>query len=341
MKKLLFTICLLLSLLSAKAGEFTVLQWNIWQEGTSVPGGYDAIVDEIIRLKPDFVTFSEVRNYNNSNFSARLLSSLQEKGMKYYSFYSYDSGLLSRYPITDSLTVFPEHEDHGSIYWLRANVNGHKVAVYTAHLDYQNCAYYDVRGYDGSTWKERSKPGSVEEVLKLNVASQRDDAIRKFIAQAEKDRAAGYSILLGGDFNEPSHLDWTEKNKDLYDHNGMVIPWTVTTLLEANGFIDSYREIYSDPITHPGFTYPSDNPLKEPGKLTWAPNADERERIDFIFYQGTGLKATKAVIFGPKGSIVRNQRVTEQSEDYFLTPLNVWPTDHKGLLVTFRYTDKQ
>ena len=75
---------------------------------TMVPGGYEAIVDEIIRLRPDFVTLSEVRNYNNTNFTARLTRSLKEKGETYYSFYTYDTGLLSRYPITDSLTVFPE-----------------------------------------------------------------------------------------------------------------------------------------------------------------------------------------------------------------------------------------
>ena len=106
---------------------------------------------------------------------------------------------------------------------------------------------------------------------------------------------------------------------------------------EDAGFIDSYREIYPNPLTHPGFTYPSDNPLKTPEKLTWAPKADERDRIDFIFYQGKGLQAEKAVIFGPKGSIVRSQRVEETSKDQFLTPKNVWPTDHKGLLVTFRF----
>ena len=33
-----------------------------------VEGGFDAIVDEVARLKPDFVTFSEVRNYNNTRF---------------------------------------------------------------------------------------------------------------------------------------------------------------------------------------------------------------------------------------------------------------------------------
>lgn len=93
---------------SQKEKEFTVLQWNIWQEGTVIPGGYDAIVNEIARLRPDFVTLSEVRNYENTNFTARLVQSLKEKGETYYSFYTYDTGLLSRYPITDSLTVFPK-----------------------------------------------------------------------------------------------------------------------------------------------------------------------------------------------------------------------------------------
>lgn len=90
-----------------RTDEFTVLQWNIWQEGTMVKGGYDAIVDEIVRLQPDFVTLSEVRNYKNTNFTLRLTNDLQKRGLQYYSFYSYDTGLLSRYPITDSLTVFP------------------------------------------------------------------------------------------------------------------------------------------------------------------------------------------------------------------------------------------
>ena len=68
MKKLICICLLLAAFIGVKAqesDEFTVLQWNIWQEGTKVKGGYDAVVNEIVRLKPDFVTFSEVRNYNN------------------------------------------------------------------------------------------------------------------------------------------------------------------------------------------------------------------------------------------------------------------------------------
>ena len=70
-----------------------------------VPGGYDAIVKEIVRLQPDFVTFSDVRNYHNTRFNERIVASLKENGLDYYSFYTYDTGLLSKHTITDSLTV--------------------------------------------------------------------------------------------------------------------------------------------------------------------------------------------------------------------------------------------
>lgn len=320
--------------ISTRADTFTVLQWNIWQEGTSVEGGYDAIVDEIVRLKPDFVTLSEVRNYHGTNFARRITQSLRERGETYYSFYSYDSGLLSRYPITDSLTVFPEAGDHGSIYRLLCEARGHKFAVYTAHLDYQNDAYYDVRGYDGTTWREIPTPKSVEEVLRRNDLSRRDDAIRLFLAQAAKDEAAGYHIILGGDFNEPSHKDWTEATRYMYDHRGFVVPWTVTTLLDKAGFTDAYRAVHPDPLTHPGFTYPADNPDVAVSRLTWAPRADERERIDYLFVKGNGLTVTDCRLFGPEGCIVYSQRRKNPTHESFIKPIGVWPTDHKGVWMT-------
>lgn len=149
MNRHLFLIVLLLTLFSSPslARHITVLQWNIWQEGTVVPGGYDAVVNEITRLKPDFVTLSEVRNYNGTRFCDRIVNSLREKGETYYSFFSDDSGLLSRTPITDSLTVFPLQNDHGSIYKLVTTIDGQEFAVYTAHLDYLDDAYYNYYDY--------------------------------------------------------------------------------------------------------------------------------------------------------------------------------------------------
>lgn len=59
MKKLLISLLLAVLACTATAQkttqgatrrpvQFTVLQWNIWQEGTLIPGGFEAIVNELV-----------------------------------------------------------------------------------------------------------------------------------------------------------------------------------------------------------------------------------------------------------------------------------------------------
>ena len=65
-------------------------------------------------------------------------------------------------------------------------------------------------------------------------------------------------------------------------------------------------------------------------KLTWAPDADERDRIDFIyFYPNQDITPISSMILGPSRSIVKSQRIEENTED-------IWPSDHKGVIATFR-----
>lgn len=72
-------------------------------------------------------------------------------------------------------------------------------------------------------------------------------------------------------------------------------------------------------------------------KLTWAPDADERDRIDFIyFYPNQDITPISSMILGPSRSIVKSQRIEENTEDYFITPKGIWPSDHKGVIATFR-----
>ena len=338
-KYVLMLLCLIPTVQFAQKNEdfeITVLQWNIWQEGTLIPGGFDAIVTELARLRPDFVALSEVRNYNNTNFTSRLTEALKEKNLTYYSFYSDDSGLLSRYPIKDSVVVFPVNKDHGSIHKLVSEINGREFAVYTGHLDYLDCAYYNVRGYDGYTWKETSPPKSVEELLKLNNLSWRNDQIQVFLNEARYDIEAGRCVIFGGDFNEPSHLDWIEATAQLYDHRGMIVPWTLSLMMEQAGYKDGYRELYPNPLTHPGFTYPCYNADADITKLTWAPKADERERIDFIYYKGSGIRVLDAKLLGTDSSVVRSKPVKDDFQDSIIKPLGVYPSDHKGVWMKFR-----
>ncbi len=73
----------------------------------------------------------------------------------------------------------------------------------------------------------------------------------------EKKLKKGNLVVLGGDFNEPSHLDWQQNTKDMRDHNGLVINWDCSVLLYEAGFKDAYREIYPDAVTHPEIYIPS------------------------------------------------------------------------------------
>lgn len=318
----------------AKVGaDITVLQWNVWQEGTMVPGGEDAIVNELVRLQPDFVTLSEVRNYNNTDFMRKLTNRLQQRGVTYYSFSTYDTGLLSRYPITDSLIVFPCVDDHGSIYRLLCQAKGRKFAVYTAHLDYLNDTYYEVRGYDGNSWQPMAPLTDTLEIKRRNALSKREEAIKLFLAQAQRDEAAGYNLILGGDFNEPSLYDWTPRTRYLYDHHGVVMAWPVSKMLHEAGFTDAYRAIHRDELARPGFTFPADNPAVSPQRLSWTPLADERERIDFVHVKGRHMQVIDAQLFGPITCIAYARRGAEVGSDPIILPLGVWPSDHRGVWV--------
>ena len=320
-----------------KKKKIVVLQFNLWQEGTVVPGGFEAIVNEIERSDADFVTLSEVRNYQGIDFTKKLVGALEKKGKKYYSFMSEGSGLISKYEIQKHEVVYPLENDRGSVHKIITQIGRQRVAVYTAHLDFRNYACYLPRGYDGLTWKKLPAPVTdTISMRQMNLASFRDEAIRTFIQDAESEIRMEALVFLGGDFNEPSHLDWTDATKNLYDHNGVVYQWDLSTLLYQSGFIDAYRQLYPSPVSHPGFTFPSDNKDIKVNSLTWAPTADERERIDFIYYYpNKNLSLLSAEVLGPDTSIIRSERIRETSQDIFIAPKGVWPTDHKAVISTF------
>ncbi len=87
-------------------------------------------------------------------------------------------------------------------------------------------------------------------------------------------------MIICGDFNSGSHLDWTEAAKDMY--YGYVFPWPTSIMMQEKGFKDSYRELYPDPVKNPC--------------LTWSPfsKTDLQYRIDFIYYKGTSIQAVKS-----------------------------------------------
>ena len=246
--------------------ELSVLHLNIWMEGTVVENGFEAVAGEVVRIDPDIVMFSEASNKEGALFVPRMLDALRERGKIYYGQgSSLDVALLSKYPILEQTENIP-HKDR--VLRTRLDVNGKQVVAYTGHLDYTHYACYLPRGYSGVTWKKLEAPITDKaEIEKANKESLRDESIRLVIEDAKKSDAD--FVILGGDFNEPSHLDWTEETKGLWDHNGAIVDWDCSKLLYEAGFRDAYRVKYPNPITHPGFTFPSDNPDMPVERLTW------------------------------------------------------------------------
>lgn len=118
--------------------------------------------------------------------------------------------------------------------------------------------------------------------------------------------------MLVGDFNVPSHLDWTAEAAPLRGGYGPV-PWPVTLAAEAAGLRDSYREAHPDPVRDPGTTWSPVNPEPEP-----------QDRIDYVLYAGSGLRVLDSTTL-----------VTGEPRPEPHVAGNAWPSDHAAVVTTF------
>lgn len=348
MKKI---ICLLLCLLSvagwANAGEenktFTVYQMNLWHQGSKVPNGYQGILDVLDEVNADVVFLCEIRDFNGEMFMPKILKDLEKRGKHYYGeTLGMVVGILTKYKPDriERCCIVPGDEVRAM---LKATITiaGQPISFYSCHLDYLHYECYMPRGYSGMSWDKIDAPITDEAtVLEANRLAYRDETISTFIREVQADINQGIPVVMGGDFNEPSHLDWQANTKDLWDHNGAVINWDCSVMLHKAGFKDVYREIYPDPVAYPGFTFPAGNRLAEEAKLeklAWAPDVDERDRIDFIYYYPTNstLSLKNSILIGPSETVIRGKIEKNDSKDKFFTPKGIWPTDHMANLATF------
>jgi len=323
--------------------ELSFLSFNIWQEGTSVPNGLQKICDIIIETNPDVVCFTEVRNYKNQDWTAKIANALAQKGQKYFKGYTGgDVSFISKYPLDNGKQIF---SDQGTVVRFDLNVDGNIIIVSGAHLDYTYYASNLPRGYNGGdpNWEiiddgnGNPLPNTIlDSILAYNLKSTRDEAIASFIDSVKSETKP---LILMGDFNEPSFLDWTENTKNMFDHNGVVLPWYSTEKLHEEGFVDAFRNFYPNEITNPGFTWPSYTHEKE--STSWTPLADERDRIDYIFFKGNEIKIEDVSIVGPKASYVYNNSETFNTDnEKFIANHLPWPSDHKALMAKLKFTFK-
>jgi endonuclease/exonuclease/phosphatase family metal-dependent hydrolase len=157
---------------------------------------------------------------------------------------------------------------------------------------------------------------------------RRERRIRLAALQPSLDAArslmdAGIPVVLLGDFNAPSHRDWTEDTVGMRSHMTAAFAWPTSVASEGVGLVDAYRAVYPDPVSHPGLTWPAQRPFVE----GYNPAADghAEDRIDLMYVS-------------PDVTVDAMQIVGEAESEYSDVPVTPWPTDHRGLLAELRFT---
>ena len=241
------------------ASELKVLSWNVWHAGHSKAfpkEGCKGIKDILKESEADVILMIET--YGCSDEIADYLG-------YYHRLLSDNLSIYSRYPIVKTY-LFPDSISTFKFGGIELNIDGKRVRVFDVWLHYLP----DTRLVPTNK--------SEREILAWDNAGTRDEEISSILSVLSPflEETDSIPIIVGGDFNSHSHLDWTKATKDLYNHGGATVNWTVSTLMENAGFKDSFREKHPDVVKELGPTwYWTDDNQK-----------NRMDRIDYIYYIG-------------------------------------------------------
>lgn len=283
----------------AQKTEFKVMAWNILRSGNQIENGVDNVADMIKEINPDIVLMVETygsgpyiakKNGYNFHLVAKEGTALDDK--------SVNLSIYSKFPFGERIdTDYPFFLGGIEIF-----INNKKVRFFSNWFHYQ-------------PWNNKPEDmgKTVQELLEWERTEHRYNMIQKVLPYFEKyaKESDSIPIIVGGDMNSPSHLDWSEKTKKI--HNGLVVPWYSTKVFEDLGFTDSFREKNPNPIKYPGITWDH----KE---------RDDSHRIDYIFYKGKKLKSTQSKTYMQ----FFNEQIEINNKRF------AYPSDHGIVVTTFK-----
>ena len=199
--------------------------------------------------------------------------------------------------------------------------SGHLLWMFNTHLWHYPYVPYQFLNicYHGEEAIDPNAPDAeLQAILSARIGHETE--ITKVLWDIKSVLPKGEPVFLTGDFNEPSHLDWTEESARAGIHPLKVDFPTSRQVTEA-GLKDAFREYYPDPVTVPGFTWPAGTYSETPDSSI----ADPEDRIDFVYFSGTNVKLKNV------------QRLGEAAETSDIV-LPDYPSDHRAVLATFELT---
>lgn len=247
--------------------QIKILAWNIWHGGHRYGHavGLERVIEIIRSADADIIGLIET--YGSGEEIADSLG-------YYYYLISSNLSILSRYPIIETIQAFRPF-----------NFGGAKILLGSGkELVFLNTWLHYLPDYSNSLMEGKS----VKQIIDAEAETRHGEIIEilneiKLIL----NNAGDVPVIMSGDFNSGSHLDWTKRTKDI--HYGYEIEWPVSKEMADAGFIDSFRELHIDPLKDPGFTW-------TPRAATSSDKYGLRDRIDYIYYQSFKLSLVSSKV---------------------------------------------
>lgn len=279
------------------ADTLRLMSFNLWVGGEAggQPLGQSAAV--IRTAKADIVglqeTHGHARDGRRPDRGAELAALLG---------WNYDNqggspGVLTRWPILGRTPA-----RYGVLVRLPSGRTAHVFNIHFPAAPYQPYQLLNIPYGDGRFIRTAD-----EAVAEARAA--RGGQVDALLAELKEALTAGGAVFLTGDFNEPSHQDWTPRAVAA-GQVPLVVAWPATWAVTATGMRDAFRLAHPDEVARPGWTWTPITAPEDP--------KDRHDRIDFVFAgPGVTVKSCKVVGESPVWA------------DLVVTP---YPSDHRAVV---------
>ena len=227
-----------------ESNALRVMVWNVLHGANDVTNGAEKTLKIIRDTKPDVVLLQESYDINGERpkLGAWLAGEL---GWNEHQAQSTHLCVLT--PL-DIETTFFHHAWHGVGAKLRDSM-GREFIAWSIWIDYRAYITYALR---------ENQTISDEELLALESDGsnrlKQANAIIEHLRNTDQLDSRYIPLLVGGDWNCPSHLDWIVDTTRVYKRR-RALPLPVSMAMESEGFTDTFRELYPNPVQRPGITW--------------------------------------------------------------------------------------
>jgi endonuclease/exonuclease/phosphatase family metal-dependent hydrolase len=291
---------------SARAEEapesVRVLTFNLWHGGDAGKQPLERTVEVIRRSRADIVGLQETAGSapDGEPRPDRAAEIARRLGWRYVD-QGGRTGIITRFEV-----VSPTPKKWGV---KLALPSGRRMYAFNVHL-----AYSPYQPYQLLKIPYGDAPFLSTEAEAVRAAREsRGSQVAEVLAEVKAVAPEGLPVVLTGDFNEPSHRDWTEEAAKA-GACPLKVEWPSTRAVEDAGLVDSYRSVHPDPVESRGLTWTPTTRADDP--------KDRHDRIDFVFVGG--LDRPEAA--------VKSARIVGESREAAEIVVSPYPSDHRAVV---------